>query len=181
MCTHLIPIKQIPTLHPLKPHYTPHTPPLPLAQIGDLTTEVATQCLCTHLTSFGGDFVVPPNTIDFSTVFSLEKFLESMPVFITVILVLMIYVGTMVWGRREDKKDLVKVGVRRVYVDCTSIVRQLYDGYTVSVHHSDTSACDLRGHHGVGLQGGQLYVGCTRDVWQLYGIYTAIIRRLYGN
>ena len=46
--------------------------------------------------------------------------------FITVILVLMIYVGTMVWGRREDKKDLVKVGVRRVYVDCTSIVRRIY-------------------------------------------------------
>jgi len=27
-----------------------------------------TQCLCTHLTSFGGDMYVPPNTIDFNTV-----------------------------------------------------------------------------------------------------------------
>lgn len=79
-------------------------------QIGPLTTIYSTQCQCTHLTSFGGDFVVPPNTIDFSTVFSLEKFLESMPVFITVIIVLVIYVGTMIWARREDKKDLIKVG-----------------------------------------------------------------------
>jgi len=93
--------------------------PLSCLQIGPLTTIYDTQCLCTHLTSFGGDFVVPPNTIDFSTVFSLEKFLESMPVFITVIIVLVIYVGTMVWARREDKKDLIKV-CHRSHMNLTS-------------------------------------------------------------
>lgn len=68
-----------------------------------------TQCLCDHLTSFGGDLVVPPNTIDFSTVFSLENFLEAMPVFGTVGGVLVIYVIVCIWARRADKHDLIKV------------------------------------------------------------------------
>ena len=68
-----------------------------------------TQCQCTHLTSFGSDFVVPPNSIDFNNVFTAERFLESMPVFCTVTAVMLLYVGVMVWARREDKKDLVKV------------------------------------------------------------------------
>ena len=71
-----------------------------------------TQCQCTHLTSFGGDFVVPPNTIDFSTVFSAEKFLEAVPVFVTVALVLLLYVGALIWARRADKKDVLKVSHR---------------------------------------------------------------------
>ena len=81
----------------------------PVFQIGNFTTMYKTQCLSTHLTSFGGDMVVPPNTIDFKTVFSLEKFLESMPVFCTVIIVLLIYIAVIIWARREDKKDLIKV------------------------------------------------------------------------
>ena len=68
-----------------------------------------TQCQCTHLTSFGSDLVVPPNSIDFNNVFTAERFLESMPVFCTVTAVMLLYVGVMVWARREDKKDLVKV------------------------------------------------------------------------
>ena len=80
-------------------------------QVGNLTTIRETQCLCNHLTSFGSDFVVPPNTIDFNTVFSAEKFLESLPVFTTVIVVILLYIGVMVWARREDKKDLIKVSI----------------------------------------------------------------------
>ena len=70
-----------------------------------------TQCLCNHLTSFGGDFAVPPNTIDFANVFSLENFIEAIPVFVTVGATLIIYVFVVIWARREDKKDLIKVSV----------------------------------------------------------------------
>ncbi len=78
-------------------------------QIGNSSTMYRTQCKCNHLTSFGGDVAVPPNTIDFSSVFSLENFLEAAPVFGTVMGVLAIYVGILIWARREDKKDLIKV------------------------------------------------------------------------
>ena len=78
-------------------------------QIGPLTTIRETQCQCNHLTSFGSDFVVPPNSIDFNNVFTPERFLESMPVFCTVIAIILLYIGSLIWARREDKKDLIKV------------------------------------------------------------------------
>ena len=68
-----------------------------------------TQCLCNHLTSFGSEFVVPVNTIDFSTVFSLENFIEAIPVFVTVGLALILYVIVCVWARHKDKQDIAKV------------------------------------------------------------------------
>lgn len=80
-----------------------------LPQLDNRTSMTETVCLCNHLTSFGGDFAVPPNTIDFSTVFSAAKFVESLPVTITVLLVLLLYIVILVWGRRMDKKDLLKV------------------------------------------------------------------------
>lgn len=66
--------------------------------------------------------VVPPNTIDFSTVFSAEKFLESMPVFCTVIIVMLIYVGGLVWARHMDKKDLLKVSPKHWHGSQPSIL-----------------------------------------------------------
>ncbi|ELT87232.1 hypothetical protein CAPTEDRAFT_84236, partial [Capitella teleta] len=69
-----------------------------------------TLCLCDHLTSFGGDMVVPPNTINFATVFSLDNFMEALPVFFTVVFSLILYIVVLIWARKEDKKDLIKWG-----------------------------------------------------------------------
>jgi len=80
-------------------------------QVGPLTTIARTQCLCTHLTSFGGDVYVPPNTIDFNTVFTAEKFLESMPVFGTVAGMIGIYILLIVWARHMDKRDIARVRI----------------------------------------------------------------------
>ena len=69
-----------------------------------------------------------------------------------------------------------------MYVECTSIVRQLYGGYTATVHHSDTGTHDLRGPHGVRPQGGQEGLGqgwCTSIVRRLYVNCTATIRRVF--
>lgn len=70
-----------------------------------------TECLCYHLTTFGTDFYVPPNTIDFSTVFGKFKSLsENAAVFATVISILGVYVLCAIYVRYKDKKDLLKWG-----------------------------------------------------------------------
>ncbi|CAH1794576.1 unnamed protein product [Owenia fusiformis] len=81
--------------------------------VGPITTIEKTQCLCTHLTNFGGDFVVPPNSIDFSTVFAkFAKLGENAAVFSVVISVLGLYFIALVWCRRKDKQDLIKWGAK---------------------------------------------------------------------
>ncbi|XP_052262941.1 uncharacterized protein LOC127866462 [Dreissena polymorpha] len=79
--------------------------------VGNLTTPNATQCLCNHLTSFGGNMVVPPNTIDFNNVWAKFKNLnENAAVFSTIVSLLGIYVIGLIWARHMDKKDLIKWG-----------------------------------------------------------------------
>ncbi len=75
-----------------------------------MTTLKSTECLCTHLTTFGGDFYVPPNTIDFKTVFlKFKKLHENAAVFSTVFVIFGLYLIAAIWARRTDKQDLVKV------------------------------------------------------------------------
>lgn len=63
-------------------------------------------CLCNHLTSFGGGFVVAPNPIDFDKVFEGFKNLsDNISVFATIITAFAIYILMAVWLRRKDKKD----------------------------------------------------------------------------
>ena len=70
----------------------------------------STDCLCNHLTTFGSDFYVPPNTIDFKTVFKkFKKLHENALVFSTVIAIIGIYVIAAIWARRADRKDMIKV------------------------------------------------------------------------
>ena len=79
-------------------------------QVSNKTTYHETICLCTHLTSFGGEMVVPPNTIDFKNVWAKFKNLnENAAVFSTVVSLLGIYVILLIWARHMDKKDIVKV------------------------------------------------------------------------
>ncbi|CAF0748743.1 unnamed protein product [Adineta steineri] len=78
-------------------------------EVGPLTTLKSTECLCTHLTTFGSDFYVPPNTIDFKTVFKKFKTLhENAAVFCTVIVIFGIYIIAGIWARRKDRRDLIK-------------------------------------------------------------------------
>ncbi|XP_070581325.1 polycystin-1-like protein 2 [Ptychodera flava] len=80
-------------------------------KVGDLTTTQATHCLCSHLTSFASDFFVPPNSIDFSTVFNKFDLRENSAVFATVFALLGVYFILLIWARRKDKKDIEKWGV----------------------------------------------------------------------
>ena len=67
-----------------------------------------TQCLCTHLTSFGGDFVVAPNTIDWSEI-NLDNLFSNPVVFAVVLSIITLYFILLIPARRQDKKDLEKV------------------------------------------------------------------------
>ncbi|XP_078610817.1 polycystin-1-like [Branchiostoma floridae x Branchiostoma japonicum] len=81
-------------------------------RVSPLSTMGRTKCLCTHLTSFGSDFVVPPNTIDFSTVFSkFASLSDNAPVFSTVLSIIGLYFIVVGLARRADRKDIVKWGV----------------------------------------------------------------------
>nr|XP_006820684.1 PREDICTED: polycystic kidney disease protein 1-like 2-like [Saccoglossus kowalevskii] len=75
------------------------------------TTQV-TKCGATHLTSFATDFFVPPNSIDFGTVFQkFAKLNENASVFSTIIVILALYIVGVIFCRRADKADLIKWGV----------------------------------------------------------------------
>ncbi|XP_066291033.1 polycystin-1-like protein 2 [Branchiostoma lanceolatum] len=81
-------------------------------RVSPMSTARTTKCLCTHLTSFGSDFVVPPNTIDFSTVFSkFASLSDNAPVFSTVLSIIGLYFIVVGLARRADRKDIVKWGV----------------------------------------------------------------------
>ncbi|PAA59473.1 hypothetical protein BOX15_Mlig010540g1 [Macrostomum lignano] len=79
--------------------------------VGQLSCPSQMHLEVTHLTSFASDMVVPPNTIDFNTVWSKFKNLsENAAVFSTVISTLILYIILMIWGRIMDKKDIKRWG-----------------------------------------------------------------------
>lgn len=67
------------------------------------------QCLCTHLTSFAGDFFVMPNAIDWSKI-SLDNLFSNPTVFAVVMSIFGIYIIGMIWCRKKDKIDLQQIG-----------------------------------------------------------------------
>uniref|UniRef100_A0A1I8GMZ4 PLAT domain-containing protein n=2 Tax=Macrostomum lignano TaxID=282301 RepID=A0A1I8GMZ4_9PLAT len=79
--------------------------------VGPLTTVRVTHCQCTHLTSFAGGWVESPNTIDWNYVFSNFDFTKNPTLFVTEIVIAVIFIAVFVWARRSDKKDLEKLGV----------------------------------------------------------------------
>ena len=80
-------------------------------QVSPLSNSNYTRCLCDHLTSFGAGFFVPPNTISFDTVFDDlgGKLLDNNAVLITICVIFLLYLLVLVWARRKDKQDRIKV------------------------------------------------------------------------
>ncbi|CAI9719574.1 polycystic kidney disease 1-like 2 [Octopus vulgaris] len=77
------------------------------------STRKYTRCLCNHLTSFGADFIVPVNKINFDTVFLNldEKIKDNFAVLAMLCSVFSLYFMLIIWARRQDKRDLLKWGV----------------------------------------------------------------------
>ncbi|XP_071797300.1 polycystin-1-like [Asterias amurensis] len=79
-------------------------------EAGPLTNLRYTHCLCNHLSSFAASFFVPPNSIDFSTVFT-KDLGDNAAVFSTVLGSFGLYLILLVWLRRKDRQDIIKWGV----------------------------------------------------------------------
>ncbi|XP_067671787.1 polycystin-1-like protein 2 [Haliotis asinina] len=81
-------------------------------KIGKRTDVTKVECLTSHLTSFGASFFVPPNTIDFKTVFAkFANLADNAAVFSTIIVVIVLYLLVIFFVRRADKKDVEKWSV----------------------------------------------------------------------
>ncbi|XP_071965410.1 uncharacterized protein [Antedon mediterranea] len=69
-----------------------------------------TRCNTYHLTSFGGGFSVPMNTIDLSES-AFTKLGENPVVFVFMTCCICIYTVVIIWARKEDQRDKSRAGV----------------------------------------------------------------------
>jgi hypothetical protein len=79
--------------------------------VGPLTNHHQTQCFSTHLTTFAGGFIILPSPINWNHVYSNADFIRNRTIYLTIILVLIIYIILMIYSRYYDKKDLERLGV----------------------------------------------------------------------
>lgn len=83
-------------------------------QVAETTTLDTIHCLCSHLTSFGGQLFVAPNPVDFDKVFTeFDRLPETgnVAVIIAVSCVFGLYLLLLVWARKADMQDALKVGI----------------------------------------------------------------------
>ncbi|XP_043987289.1 polycystic kidney disease protein 1-like 2 [Gambusia affinis] len=79
-------------------------------RVGVKTTHLVTQCLCNHLTFFGSSFFVTPNLVDPSRTAELFATFAENPVVVCFVGALFVtYLLVVVWARRKDIKDTLKV------------------------------------------------------------------------
>ncbi|XP_078613154.1 polycystin-1-like [Branchiostoma floridae x Branchiostoma japonicum] len=82
-------------------------------KVSDKSTANVTVCECTHLTSFGSELFTPPNTIDFSTVFS-KNIAENAYVLGTVLAITAVYLVCVYFARKGDNRDVQKWSVSQL-------------------------------------------------------------------
>lgn len=70
-----------------------------------------TQCTSNHLTQFAGGFITLPSGINFSDVFAHASFLQNITIYMTVILLSLLYILLFIWSRYMDKRDELKTRV----------------------------------------------------------------------
>ncbi|KAL8606997.1 hypothetical protein ACOMHN_041386 [Nucella lapillus] len=75
------------------------------------TNRDKTVCECRHLTTFAGGWVVVPNTIDWAYVFDNLDFFKNPTLYITEIVIVLVYIVAFIWARRKDRKDVEKLGI----------------------------------------------------------------------
>ncbi|XP_068717189.1 polycystin-1-like protein 2 [Montipora capricornis] len=83
-------------------------------KVGSNSTSTSLQCLCNHLTSFGGGVLVMPNKLDFDVVFTeLTRIHETgnVAVLCTIIAALMVYILVCIFAKKADKKDRAQTGL----------------------------------------------------------------------
>jgi hypothetical protein len=70
-----------------------------------------TLCTSNHLTTFASGLEIFPSIINFNYVFANSSFEQNKTIYLTVIILLALYIIFLVWGRCIDRQDLLKIGV----------------------------------------------------------------------
>ena len=78
-------------------------------QVGSLTNHRQTQCFSTHLTTFAGGFLVLPAPVNWNYVFANADFAKNKTIYITLIIVCVLYILLILFARFKDRKDIEKV------------------------------------------------------------------------
>lgn len=81
-------------------------------QVAETTSVDTIHCLCDHLSAFGGQLFVAPNSIDFDKVFTeLTRLSETgnVAVIVAISCVFGLYLLLLVWARKADHQDALKV------------------------------------------------------------------------
>ena len=87
-----------------------------------MTTQDSIHCSCNHLSAFGGQLLVAPTPIDFDKVFiQLASVPDSgyIAVMIAISCAFELYLVLLMWARKNDKQDLMKVRTTTNHYQCT--------------------------------------------------------------
>jgi hypothetical protein len=79
--------------------------------VGSLTNHYQTECFSNHLTSFASGFIVLPSPINWNYVFANAGFLRNKTVYLTVIIISLLYLILTIYARFKDKKDFEKLKI----------------------------------------------------------------------
>ncbi|KAL3876324.1 hypothetical protein ACJMK2_034186 [Sinanodonta woodiana] len=79
--------------------------------VGPLTSTRGTHCYTSHLTTFAGGWAVAPNNIDWNFVFSNMDFYKNPTIYVTMMVITVVYIAAVIWARHQDKQDLTKLGL----------------------------------------------------------------------
>ena len=74
-----------------------------------LTNEKQTQCFSTHLTTFAGGFLILPAPINWNYAFANADVAKNKTIYLTMIVVAVLYIALVIYARRKDRKDVEKV------------------------------------------------------------------------
>ncbi|KAK0049118.1 polycystin-1 isoform X2, partial [Biomphalaria pfeifferi] len=80
-------------------------------EVSPESTEEKTVCLCNHMTTFAGGFIVVPNTIDWNFVFSHADFMSNPTLYITEMFIAVVFAIAFYLARQKDKKDMALIGL----------------------------------------------------------------------
>ncbi|CAF4235279.1 unnamed protein product, partial [Adineta steineri] len=79
--------------------------------VGPLTNHFQTQCFSNHLTTFASVYQILPTPINWKYVFANADFSKNKTIYLTIIIVSIIYISLMIYARYKDRKDIEKLGV----------------------------------------------------------------------
>ena len=79
--------------------------------VGSETNVYQTQCYSKQLKTFSTSITILPKLIDWNYVFATADFLRNKTIYLTVILISIIYLILLIFSRYKDKKDLENLGV----------------------------------------------------------------------